>query len=198
VIWRQRHRFTVNCRSWCLVNSYLQLSTRYITEALRQSVKASKRHTLYVKVGRAYHRSEISEALCVPLEGVDDVRDRLRDCATDIRNWCESRRLQLNEDNTELASFGLVQLAIMEQTMSVGASVISNSHQWSEISALRVAANLRSGLRSADIAQHQQPSSRDVLQRLANGLFRMPVPTLGILYLHCFTPKLTPNSLESS
>jgi Reverse transcriptase (RNA-dependent DNA polymerase) len=66
-----------------------------------------------------------------PLHGVDDVRDRLHDCTTDISNWCASRRLQLNEDKTELAWFGkrsrLVQLASIEQTVTVGASVIQPS-----------------------------------------------------------------------
>ena len=62
------------------------------------------------------------------LEGVDDVRGRLRDCTTDISNWCASRRLQLNENKTEMAWFGkrsrLNKLANMEQTVTVGASVI--------------------------------------------------------------------------
>ena len=62
-----------------------------------------------------------------PLEGVDDVRGRLRDCTTDIINWCASHRLQLNENETELAWFGkrsrLNKLVNMEQTVTVGASV---------------------------------------------------------------------------
>jgi hypothetical protein len=66
-----------------------------------------------------------------PLHGVDDVRDRLHDCTTDISNWCASRRLQFNEDKTELEWFGkrsrLVQLASMEQTVTVGANVIQPS-----------------------------------------------------------------------
>jgi len=33
-----------------------------------------------------------------PLEGVDDVHSRLRDCTTDISNWCASRRLQLSKN----------------------------------------------------------------------------------------------------
>jgi len=62
------------------------------------------------------------------LEGVDDVRGRLRDCTTDISNWCASRRLQLNENKTELAWFvkhsRLNKLVNMEQTVTVGASVM--------------------------------------------------------------------------
>ncbi len=62
------------------------------------------------------------------LDGVDDVRGRLRDCTTDIINWCASHRLQLNESKTELACFGkrsrLNKLVDMDQTMTVGASVI--------------------------------------------------------------------------
>jgi len=44
------------------------------------------------------------------------------------RNWCTYRRLQLKENNTELALFGkrsrLNKLVNMEQTVTVGASVI--------------------------------------------------------------------------
>jgi len=62
------------------------------------------------------------------LEGVDDVRGRLCDCIIDISNWCASRRLQLNENKTELAWFGkhsrLNKLVNMEQTVTVGTGVI--------------------------------------------------------------------------
>jgi Reverse transcriptase (RNA-dependent DNA polymerase) len=62
------------------------------------------------------------------LDGVDDVRGRLRDCTTDIINWCASYRLQLNESKTELTWFGkrsrLNKLVDMDQTVTVGASVI--------------------------------------------------------------------------
>ena len=53
---------------------------------------------------------------------------RLHDCITDSTNWCASRRLQLNENKRELAWFGkrsrLTKLANMEQTVTVGTSVI--------------------------------------------------------------------------
>ena len=56
------------------------------------------------------------------------MRGRLRDCTTDISNWCASRRLQLNENKTELAWFGkrsrLNKLVDMEHTVTVGTSVI--------------------------------------------------------------------------
>jgi hypothetical protein len=65
------------------------------------------------------------------LDGVDEVRGRLRDCTTDISSWCASRRLQLNENKTELAWFGkrsrLNKLSNMEQSVTVGASVIHPS-----------------------------------------------------------------------
>jgi hypothetical protein len=81
------------------------------------------KHHLFADYKQAYASA--------PLHGVDDVRDRLHDCTTDISNWCVSRRPQLNEDKTELAWFGkhsrLVQLASMEQTVTVGASVIQPS-----------------------------------------------------------------------
>ena len=74
---------------------------------------------------------EVSGLVFIYVNGVDDVRDRLHDCTTDISNWCASRRLQLNEGKTELAWFGkrsrLVQLASMKQTVTVGASVIHPS-----------------------------------------------------------------------
>jgi len=64
----------------------------------------------------------------MPLEGIDDVRDRLLDCITDISNWCTSCWLQLNENKTEVAWFGkrshLNKLINMEDTVTVGASVI--------------------------------------------------------------------------
>jgi len=64
----------------------------------------------------------------IPLEGVDTVRGRLRDCTTDINNWCTFCRLQLNENKTELAWYGkrsrLNKLINIEQTLTVGASVI--------------------------------------------------------------------------
>ena len=54
------------------------------------------------------------------------MRGRLRDCTTDIINWCASHRLQLNENKTELAWFGkrsrLNKLVNMEQMVTVGAS----------------------------------------------------------------------------
>jgi len=66
-----------------------------------------------------------------PLEDVDDIRGRLHDCTTDISNWCASRRLQHNENKTERAWFGkrsrLNKLVNMEQTMTVGASVIRSA-----------------------------------------------------------------------
>jgi len=65
------------------------------------------------------------------LEGIDDMRGRLSDCITDISNWCSSHRLQLNENKTELAWFGkrsrLNKLVNMEQTVTVGASIIQQA-----------------------------------------------------------------------
>jgi hypothetical protein len=62
------------------------------------------------------------------LEGVDDLRGRLHDCTTDISNWCASHQLQLKENKTERTWFGkrsrLNKLVNMEQTVTVGASVI--------------------------------------------------------------------------
>jgi len=65
------------------------------------------------------------------LKGIDDVRGLLCDCTTNISNWCAARRLQLNENKTELAWFGkcsrLNKLVNMEQTMTVGASVLQTA-----------------------------------------------------------------------
>src|SRR5258706_14028167 len=63
-----------------------------------------------------------------PLQAVDCMRDRLRDCSTDVGRSCASRRLNLNDEKTELIWFGkrarLDQLANMDRTVTVGTSVI--------------------------------------------------------------------------
>ena len=41
-----------------------------------------------------------------PLSGINDVRNHLHVCTDDVRCWCASRRLQLNDGKTELAWFG--------------------------------------------------------------------------------------------
>ena len=56
------------------------------------------------------------------LHGVDDVRDCLHDCTTDISNWCASRRLQLNEGKTR---------AKLSSRGSVSVSASFNSPAWS-------------------------------------------------------------------
>jgi len=59
---------------------------------------------------------------------VDDVRDRVHDCAADLIRWCVYRRLQLNQAKTELAWFGkpsrLGSLTIMDTSVTVGSSII--------------------------------------------------------------------------
>jgi len=63
-----------------------------------------------------------------PLSGINDVRNRLHVCTDDVRCWCASRRLQLNDGKTELAWFGkrsrLRRLADLDCTVTVGTSVI--------------------------------------------------------------------------
>jgi len=59
---------------------------------------------------------------------IDSIRYQLCCCATDIRDWCSSRRLQLNALKTELQWFGslanLRKLSSADLTLSVGNDVI--------------------------------------------------------------------------
>ena len=60
----------------------------------------------------------------VTVAEVHSALNQLRDCTLDIKNWCSSRRLQLNDVKTDLAWFGshanLIKLANVDCSFSVG------------------------------------------------------------------------------
>lgn len=60
---------------------------------------------------------------------IDATRERLVRCILDVRNWCASRRLQLNAQKTELMWFGsatnLKKMSTSNLTLSVGSDVIT-------------------------------------------------------------------------
>jgi hypothetical protein len=60
----------------------------------------------------------------VTVAEVHSALNRLRDCTSDIKDWCSSRRLQLNDVKTDLAWFGshanLIKLANVDCSLSVG------------------------------------------------------------------------------
>ena len=102
----------------------------------------------------------------VSLHGIDHVRGRLRNCITDISNWCASRRLQLNENKTELDWFGkrshLIKLADMEQMLTVGTNVIQSAAVVRDLSVLSCVLTARgqrriAARRAADRAVSRSP-----------------------------------------
>ena len=60
---------------------------------------------------------------------IDTTRERLVDCILDVREWCASRRLQLNAQKTELVWFGsaanIRKMSAQNLTLSVGGDVIT-------------------------------------------------------------------------
>jgi len=60
---------------------------------------------------------------------IDTTRERLADCILDVREWCASRRLQLNAQKTELVGFGsaanIRKMSAQNLTLSVGGDVIT-------------------------------------------------------------------------
>ena len=60
---------------------------------------------------------------------IDTTRERLVDCILDVREWCASRRLQLNAQKTELVWFGsaanIRKISTMDLALSVGGDVIT-------------------------------------------------------------------------
>ena len=65
---------------------------------------------------------------CVPIGDIDAARQRLSACIKDIKDWCASRRLQLNAMKTELIWFGsrtsLRKMALNDLSLTVGDDVI--------------------------------------------------------------------------
>jgi len=62
-------------------------------------------------------------------EDISKVRQRLCDCIADVAQWCASRRLQLNPDNTEAVWIGsrasISKLASQDRSLVVDAETIS-------------------------------------------------------------------------
>jgi len=60
---------------------------------------------------------------------IDTTRERLVNCILDVREWCASRRLQLNAQKTELVWFGIAanirKMPAKNLTLSVGSDVIT-------------------------------------------------------------------------
>ena len=78
-------------------------------------------HHLFADDKQLYSATTIAE--------IDATRKRLSRCILDVRDWCASRRLQLNANKTELIWFGsaanLKKLSTMNLTLSVDNDVIS-------------------------------------------------------------------------
>ena len=78
------------------------------------------RHHLFADDKQLYQSGKITE--------IDIIRNLLSRCIIDVRDWCASRRLQLNASKTELQWFGsranLRKLATANLTLSVGDDVI--------------------------------------------------------------------------
>jgi Reverse transcriptase (RNA-dependent DNA polymerase) len=78
------------------------------------------RHHLFADDKQLYRSGKISE--------IDNIRNQLCRCVTDVRDWCSSRRLQLNALKTELQWCGshanLSKLSSADLTHTVGNGVI--------------------------------------------------------------------------
>jgi len=77
-------------------------------------------HHLFDYDKQLYRIGKVSE--------IDTIRHQLCCCVTDLRDWCSSRRIQLNALKTELQWFGsranLRKFSSADQTLSVGNDVI--------------------------------------------------------------------------
>ena len=78
-------------------------------------------HRLYADDKQLYSATTVTD--------IDTTRERLVDCILDVREWCASRRLQLNAQKTELVWFGsaanIRKISAMDLTLSVGGDVIT-------------------------------------------------------------------------
>ena len=55
----------------------------------------------------AYRLFHSTETAVLSVADAESVRDRLTSCVSEVAKWCASRRLQLNDDKTEMIWFGL-------------------------------------------------------------------------------------------
>ena len=78
-------------------------------------------HHLYADDKQLYSATTVTD--------IDTTRERLVHCILDVREWCASRRLQLNAQKTELVWFGsaanIRKMSAKNLTLSVGGDVIS-------------------------------------------------------------------------
>jgi len=70
------------------------------------------------------YADDIQLYVVVAVADVQSVLNRLSDCVSDVKDWCSSRRLQLNDAKTDIAWFGshanLIQLANVDCSLSIG------------------------------------------------------------------------------
>jgi len=81
------------------------------------------RHHMYADDTQLYVETVVSN--------VHSALHQLRNCVSDVKSWCSSRRLQLNDDKTDLAWFGshanLAKLANVDCSLSVGDVIVKPS-----------------------------------------------------------------------
>jgi len=91
--------------------------TEDVVEVFRRNLV---RHHLFADDKQIYRSGSISD--------IDSIRQRLSCCILEVRDWCASRRLQLNAQKTELVWFGshsnLRKIASTDLTVTVGDDVI--------------------------------------------------------------------------
>ena len=67
---------------------------------------------------------------CLPAD-VPQMMSKLNDCFVDVSRWCASKRLQLNDNKTELLLFGtatsLAKIPLGSDVMQAGSSVIKSA-----------------------------------------------------------------------
>ena len=92
----------------------------YTADVVEVFTRNLVRHHLFADEKQLCRSGKISE--------IDNIRHQLCRCVTNIRDWCSSRRLQLNALKTELQWFGsranLRKLSSADLTLSVGNDVI--------------------------------------------------------------------------
>jgi len=78
-------------------------------------------HQLYADDKQLYSATTVTD--------IDTTRERLVNCILDVREWCASRRLQLNAQKTELVWFwsaaNIRKMSAKNLTQSVGGDVIT-------------------------------------------------------------------------
>jgi len=118
------------------------------------------------------------------LEEFDSRKPVLECCVSSVQQWCARRRLQLNEDKSELIWFAsrcmLKQLTAKDTTMTVGSAIIKpaesvrnlgvvlDSHLTMQAHITKVASSFFFHLRR--LRQLRQVVAQDVRQRLASAL----------------------------